>query len=273
MPVPLVRLDLARGVVAAFTGRAPHGPGVVGDDDPSGMRDPANLAHHRPHVPSLLARARTSVADQLGIQVQDLHLMRQVHGSAVGTIGPAATPGAEIRHVDALVTDQPGRALVVQAADCVPVVAAHDAGPVGVAHAGRAGVERDVVGAMLSALLGAADGHPSDLHVALGPAIGGCCYEVPEQMVDSVARALETTYGSDVARVAAATTTWGTPSLDLPAAVEAVVRARGVTDVRSTPGCTRCGGEGRWFSHRRDARSGRHWGVVVRQLVGHEVAA
>ena len=71
-------------------------------------------------------------------------------------------------------------------------------------------------------------------------------------------------FGDEVAEVLVAQTTWGTASLDLPAAVAAQLRALGVEDVRPSPGCTRCAGDEGWFSHRRDPASGRHWGVVVR---------
>ena len=62
---------------------------------------------------------------------------------------------------------------------------------------------------------------------------------------------------------ARATTSWGTPSLDLGAGVTAQLRAAGCTDVRGWPECTR--EVPRWPSHRRDgARAGRFAGVVWR---------
>ncbi|MFT5222453.1 MAG: YfiH family protein [Glaciecola sp.] len=233
---------LAQGVLGVFTQRG-HG----------------NLAHRRPHVPAELVSARTQVAHAVGVEAGELHLMRQVHGAQVGRIGASSSRGGEMRSVDALATDQTGRALVVQAADCVPVLIAADQGPIGVAHAGRGGVTGNVVAQLVDALvdLGARAEH---LHAAIGPSIGGCCYEVPAAMAREVADRV----GAQGAAKVVATTTWATTSLDLPVAVAWQLAQAGVTDIRPSPGCTHCDPEARWFSHRREASTGRHAGVVVR---------
>ena len=238
-------VPLVDGVGAWFTGRAA-----------------GNLSHRRPHEPSELARARSRVLDAIGLPDARLHLMQQVHGGEVGTIGPDDPPGAEVRAVDALVTAETARPLAVQVADCVPVLLASSEGPVAAAHAGRKGVASGVVEAALARL---ADlGAPArTVRAAIGPAIGGCCYEVPAEMRDDIATAHP---------AARAETTWGTPALDLPAAVAATLADAGVEIVFGGPDvdrqaaglCTRCDPEQRWFSHRADAASGRMVGIVAR---------
>lgn len=233
MTTSLRPVDLLPGVGAWFTDAA------VG-----------NLAHRRPHVPAELAANRTWVREAAG--VGPLHLMHQVHGVRVGRVTADTTPGAEVRGVDALVTGEPDRALGVQVADCVPVLLASTVGPVGVAHAGRRGVEQGVVEAAVEAL----DVPASTVHAAVGPAIGGCCYEVPGAMqADVVAHHPR----------AEAETTWGTTSLDLPAAVTAILERLGVDRIVPSPGCTRCDPDRRWFSHRADPDTGRQLGIVVRR--------
>jgi polyphenol oxidase len=250
---PLVLpVDLGPGVRAAVTGRdtAATAPAVGAA---------GNLSHRRPHRPDDLARARREVGAATGTDPVTWHLLHQVHGADVAVVGADTPIGAELRGVDAAVTSEPGRPLAVQTADCVPVLLV---GPtaIGVAHAGRAGVVLGVVEAVLDAVV--ALGQPRHhLRAAVGPAIGGCCYEVPAVMRDEVA----TTHPA-----AAATTTWGTPSLDLPAAVAATLGANGVATVTSVGGCTRCDAGGRWFSHRSDPDAGRQLGMVVRDA---EVAA
>lgn len=229
---------LGPGVGAWFTGTASRPDPAVGRA--------GNLSHHRPHIPSVLDADRTAVGAATGTDPTTWHLMVQVHGAAVGVVDEVTAPGAEIRDVDALVTDQRERVLGVAAADCVPVLLASDSA-VGAVHAGRRGVESGVVDAALAALGG------EDVRAAVGPAIGGCCYEVPAQMQAEVCR---------VAPEAESTTTWGTPSLDLPTAVVAHLEARGVATTR-VGGCTRC--EPGWFSHRADPGAGRHLGLVVRR--------
>lgn len=60
-----------------------------------------------------------------------------------------------------------------------------------------------------------------------------------------------------------ATTRTGSPALDLPAGVSAVLRAAGVSDVERVPICTR--DDPRFYSYRRDQPTGRFAGVVVRE--------
>jgi hypothetical protein len=81
----------------------------------------------------------------------------------------------------------------------------------------------------------------------LGPCIHPCCNEFG---ADLLARFVDR-FGPQVA----ATTTWGTPSLHLPAVVRAALDAAGVDEVIEATACTRC--DERWFSHRR-GDAGRH---------------
>jgi YfiH family protein len=173
--------------------------------------------------------------------------MRQVHGREVCTVGAPTDPRPTC---DGLVTDVPMVALCVRVADCVPVVLADaDVGITGVAHAGRNGVVAGVVGATVEAMrtLGA-----RDILGWIGPHVCGGCYEVPDQLRAAV---------SEVVPAAFACTTWGTPSLDLGAAVRAELVACGVV-ASAVPGCTRESID--LYSYRRDrAGSGRFAGLVV----------
>ena len=203
------------------------------------------------------AAARPSLADAVGASTDDLVFMQQVHGSAVAVVDADDRGRGLHAHddgvpaVDALVTADEGVALVVQVADCVPVVLADPGHAVGAVHAGRGGVIAGVVGAAVAAM---APVDPARVEAIVGPAIGGCCYEVERTLADEVAA---------LVAEAAATTTWGTPSLDLPAAVTAQLTTAGVGSVRRVGGCTRCTPD-RWYSHRREPGAGRQAGVVVR---------
>ena len=243
----LLSLALADGVDAFFTGAR-----LDGVED-------ANLAHHVPHVPDLLAAAREQVAGLTATDVDAWHLMRQVHGANTGVVDERHPRGAELRGVDVLVTTIVDRPLLVLAADCLPIVAAGRRA-VAVAHAGWRGVVAGVSDALVDALLDSGE-RGEDLRVAIGPGIGPCCYAVGVEVRDAVAA---------VAPDAAARTRDGRAALDLRAAVRWRLRTRGVADVIDVPGpedgasaCTAC--DPRWFSHRRDPRSGRHAGIVVRR--------
>jgi YfiH family protein len=80
---------------------------------------------------------------------------------------------------DALVTDRPGVLIGVRTADCVPILIAdpeHRA--VAAVHAGWRGTVEDIAAKAVSRLTNEYGSKPEDLHAALGPSIGPCCYEV-----------------------------------------------------------------------------------------------
>jgi polyphenol oxidase len=242
--IHLLTVDLGSDVVAGFTGRD-----ADREDPPVGAA--GNLGHRRPHRPADLVADRREVAERLGVPISRWHLMHQVHGAEVGEVDVTVPPGTELRGVDAMTTACPDRALVVQVADCVPVLLAGPGG-VGVVHAGRAGVAAGVVPRAVTRLGG--DRGPTGIRAVIGPAIGGCCYEVPAAMRDEVAA---------VVPAAWARTRWGTPSLDLPAAVADQLARAGVEHVTDVGCCTL--EDERYFSHRRDPGAGRQVGLVMRQ--------
>jgi copper oxidase (laccase) domain-containing protein len=134
------------------------------------------------------------------------------------------------------VTARPGCILAVRTADCAPVVLL-GRNAVGVVHAGWRGLLDGVVDRAVAALRAVDDG-PIAAHV--GPCIRAGCYEFdgPER------ERLVERFGDELL----ATTTWGTPALDLPAGVHAALAAAGIGEVHDEAGCTAC--DRRWYSHR-----------------------
>lgn len=242
------------GIGVAFTDRRggfSGGPfaslnlGRTGEDEPDALR--ANMAALRERL-------------DLG----PVCLVHQVHGIRVRTITDAELPGPDdwlgtrvpgqdpLTEADALVTALPEVPLGVRVADCVPVLLADaEAGVIGAAHAGRRGLLAGVLAATAARMreLGA-----TRIRAWVGPHICGDCYEVPSAMAaESCARIPEL----------AATTSWGTPSLDLGAGAQAVLERDGVLVERQDP-CTRTNPS--LFSHRRDdGRTGRQIGLIWRR--------
>ncbi len=207
-----------------------------------------DLALHVGDDPADVAANRSRLAQALG--AAHLVFAEQVHGRDVAVVGapdPATVPG-----VDALVTRTPGLALVVLAADCLPVLLVDPvAGVVAAVHAGRQGLAAGVLPATLAAMtdLGAM---PADISAVVGPAVCGRCYEVPDAMADDVEAAVPGSRASTPA---------GTASLDLTAGALAQLHAAGLVDVRAAGGCTM--EQSHLYSYRRDGRTGRHAGAVV----------
>jgi YfiH family protein len=175
--------------------------------------------------------------------------MRQVHGSTVDVVEDRRS---SVRpEADALVSTRPDTVLVVRVADCVPVLLADpDAGVVAAVHAGRPGL---VAGVAPAAVARMRDLGARTIVGWLGPRVCGACYEVPEEMQADVAALVP---------AARATTSWGTPSLDIGAGVRAQLETAGVT-VHDVGTCTRESTD--LYSYRRDgAQAGRFAGLIRR---------
>lgn len=161
---------------------------------------------------------------------------RQVHGADVHVHDEGAT-GLLIRPpADGHVTRTPGLLLAVTVADCVPVFVADPARrAVALLHAGWRGAAAGIVERGLGALGRLAGSRPDELHVHLGPAICGACYQVGAEVFE----ALRVRAGADKGY------------LDLRAVLAARVEEAGVDPARITLSshCTRCDG-GSFFSHR-----------------------
>ncbi|MEI2779566.1 MAG: peptidoglycan editing factor PgeF [Tetrasphaera sp.] len=215
-----------------------------------------NLGDHVGDDPAAVATNRARLAAALGLDVSALSFMHQLHGTAVAqvTTSDQATPSdrdGPAPHADALVSAAPEVALVVLVADCIPVLLWDDAtGVIAAAHAGRPGLRAGVLPATVAAMrdLGA-----REIHALLGPSVCGRCYEVPAQMQADVARVVPAT------RV---TTRQGTPGLDLAAGALAQLAA---LDVRADAVAECTAETGSLFSYRRERRTGRCAGVIVRR--------
>jgi polyphenol oxidase len=237
-----------------YAARATHGPVELAFTDRHGgvsraPYDSLNLVWAGGDDPEALAENRRLLLDDFAPD-DLLAYVRQVHGREVVVVDERPTTW-EPPYADALVTDQPGITLIVRAADCVPVLLADaDGDVIGAVHCGRPGLVAGVVPATVAAMRGVGAG---DLTAWIGPYVCGRCYEVPQQMQDDVAA---------VEPASRATTSWGTPSVDVGAGVVAQLERDGVSVVDLSV-CTRESPD--LFSYRRDGKqSGRQAGVIRR---------
>jgi YfiH family protein len=192
--------------------------------------------------PELVRRNRATLARTLGVTLTGV---RQVHGTAVHRVeAPTEGPAP---HGDGQVTTTPGLAPMALAADCLPVIVATP-GAVAVLHAGWRGLAGGILAEGVRALReAAADGGP--VVAAIGPGVGGCCYEVGPEVHAAFAG-----YGPVVR---------DGDRIDLKAVARAALGAAGVDTVHDIGRCTLCGDPELFFSHRRDGGvTGRQAGVV-----------
>ncbi|HLN41007.1 MAG TPA: polyphenol oxidase family protein [Acidimicrobiales bacterium] len=171
---------------------------------------------------------------------------RQVHGAGVLVVDSPPPDGAlpwgrgphdPFPEGDAVVASGSGSALAVLTADCAAVALGSPEGIHGAVHVGWQGLGAGIVPRAVDTVraLGA-----SAVAAAIGPCIGPCCYEFSPRDLE----VLGAWCGTEVL----GTTTWGLPSLDLPAAVRGELSRSGVSTLDRADVCTMC--TPGYFSHR-----------------------
>jgi polyphenol oxidase len=187
----------------------------------------------------------------IGVAPERVTMGWQVHGTDIRDwtgVPPApgyADPGGgDLEKLDGHLTRDSGIALLVMVADCYPV-ALSDGEQAAMLHCGW----RPLAGGILEKALAGFSSPPA---AAVGPGIGGCCYEVGDEVLEAFA---------DIEGAASGR------MLDLRTVISAKLAAAGVTDVQHLDHCTSCEPE-LYFSHRRDnGVTGRQAGFIVRD--GH----
>jgi YfiH family protein len=230
-----IRLPGARALFSTRNGGVSAGPyeslnlGILTDDDPLKVSE-----------------NRRRLAAAAGLEPARIAMGWQVHGtdfrewSAAPQAGFAA-PGSALPRVDGHLTALRGLGLLVLVADCYPVALSDGVRAI-MLHCGW----RGLAGGILEHAIERFDDAPAA--AAVGPGIGGCCYEVGPEVLRAFA-------GLDgVARGR---------MLDLRAVIAHKLDAAGVRDVVHVAQCTSCRPD-LYFSHRRDrGLTGRQAGLVV----------
>lgn len=200
-----------------------------------------------------------------------VYLVRQIHGAAVLPV-TADTPPELIAagQADALISNVAGVALAVFTADCVPLLLADPTtGAVAAVHAGWRGVVAGVAPAAVAALRDSFGSRAADLSVALGPAIGPCCFEVGPEVVaafDAQVPGARAAGALDQGGAQVGAQPGGRPHIDLKRALRVQLEAAGITsaNIDAAGDCTMCDPAGRFYSYRRDnTLTGQHMSIIV----------
>ena len=235
----MIELELpgARAIFSTRKGGVSEGPyeslnlGILTDDDQD------KVAENRRRLAEAVGVEPARIA--MGWQVHGTDL-REWEGPPAGEAG-YAEPGSHLPRVDGHLTTEPGLALLVLVADCLPVALA-GTGRVGMLHCGWRGLADGIVDKAVARF----EAPPA---AAIGPGIGRCCYEVGPEVLERF---------EDLEGVADGR------NLDLRAVANRRLREAGVDRIEHVDHCTSCRPD-LYFSHRRDnGLTGRQAGLVVR---------
>jgi len=112
---------------------------------------------------------------------------RQVHRATVLVHGPLPAVILIAPDADGHITREPETLLAVSVADCVPIsIVAPAARVVAALHGGWRGVAAGILERGIALLTGSFPVEPADLHVHLGPAICGACFEVGPEVPEGL---------------------------------------------------------------------------------------
>lgn len=215
-----------------------------------------NYALHVGDRPEQVIVNRQKLAEQFEMELAAWTCGEQVHGVHVAQV-TAEDRGRGQRSRDTAFSDTDGMftaeknlLLASYYADCVPLYFySPDIDVVGVAHAGWKGTVGQI-GAGMIAQLHEQGADRTQIHVAIGPSIGSCCYEVDEYVMNPLRQALSTK--EQVERVATPTIP-GKWKLDLKLANAELLQQAGIPSeqILISQWCTSCADE-HFYSHRRD---------------------
>jgi YfiH family protein len=214
--------------------------------------------------------------------------LRQIHSDIVQVVDSAneLQSGTDSRETalqgDALITREPGVLLIVQTADCVPILLADPKRrAIAAIHSGWRGTARRIAAKALGRMQMEFGTKPEDVVVALGPGIGQSCYEVGAEVAAEFQAQFPNArdwFDGPFDRLADSDPNWlpwltmkppghqpphPRVQLDLIAANRAILEAVGIParNISSSGLCTACRGD-LFFSFRKERTTGRMMAAI-----------
>ncbi|HET7522158.1 MAG TPA: peptidoglycan editing factor PgeF [Bacillales bacterium] len=228
--------------------------------------DHMNLGFHVQDDPDAVLANRERAAQAIGVPLHRWVCAEQVHGADIEKVTTedagrgAKRPANSVPAVDGLYTRDGDVLLVLGYADCVPLYfSAPRHGLVGIAHAGWRGTAANIAGHMVDRWV-KEEGVPVDnIFAAVGPSIGGCCYEVDDRVIEAVDAALGPKAGKPYRQ-----TNGNRYLLDLKECNRKLFLQAGISEnhIECSCYCTSCRTD-LFYSHRKEnGRTGRMSGFI-----------
>lgn len=178
------KLDKYNGQIHAFSTRL----GGVSKGDCGSM----NFSLMLDSDPDAVKENYARFCSAFGADYKQVVLTKQTHTANVKIVtkkdaGNGLLSENTFSGIDGLITNEPGLVLVTQYADCTPLVFYDPVKKVvATSHAGWRGTV-SMIGAKTVELMVENFGcNPSDIIAGIGPAIGKCCYEVDDPVINEI---------------------------------------------------------------------------------------
>ena len=148
-----------------------------------------NLGSNRGDNPEHVRENYRRLCALMGVGIDDCAVTNQVHKNDIRIVDKNDKHVCMTKvpyEVDGIVTNEPGLPIICMVADCVPVLlwdGLHSV--IAAVHCGWRSSVGDILKNAVEAMcsLGAV---PADIHAALGPALGRCCFESDDDVPDAI---------------------------------------------------------------------------------------
>lgn len=205
-----------------------------------------------------------SFFQQQDVSFGKLYYLRQIHSTNIQVVGKnKSLQNIEvIDDTDGLITQEAQSVLIVRNADCVPVIFADKSKSlIGISHQGWRGTLKKLQIKMVETFT-RFNSKLSDISVAIGPAIGQCCYEVDEDFYYLFLESFES-YSKQIFQFKKGKWHMNLTLLNYLLLLEAGVKKE---NIDYFPFCTKCDKK-RFFSRRRKGNDNyeRMFNFIVRK--------
>jgi YfiH family protein len=219
-----------------------------------------NLGMHRGDAPENVERNYAILAESLGFSLRHLVLTRQTHSDIVRKVSHRDANGLDNHNYpecDALITNEPGTALVVFTADCTPILLQDPVtGAVGAIHAGWRGTAAGLAEKTVLAMVREFGCDPANIRAAIGPNIGACCFQTDADVPAAMRKALGEEADAFI------TQKEEKYYLDLKRINAAFLQRAGVRQINIATECTFCQSD-RFWSHRKTGGDRGSQGAII----------
>lgn len=140
---------------------------------------------------ALCSQNLEEIAKYIGVEKTDIIVPEQTHSANIAI----AQKGKTYPNTDALVVEDPNLAILLNFADCTPVILYDEAKNTGaIAHAGWRGTAQSIAAKTAQFMIDKYSSKPENITAIIGPAISMKNYQVDKDVFDKVSATLKNTY-------------------------------------------------------------------------------